>query len=662
MKTNHILFVIALVHGTTTHGQYDYFNDVFSIEQNHSAIATNIELIDGQYKVLSQFINSENFPDLSLLTLDNYGVQVSSDIKSYGYLELTNLADALIVTSDNKLLWGGSYTEVDGFHAVLSKFDENFTVEWNYDYWNAEDAEFHGCTEISDGFVGYGVITVNENNDINDDYGDLLITKLNFDGSLAWQKIVPVFDQQYFLRITKAFEMPNGDLMVFGSKYYDWDYFAIKLDSEGNYLDSYTWGTPLFDWIPWPVDLGNGEFMVAWQESHYYYQEDEPGAPVSTPHLKKFDGNAMSEIWDVEYEMDSLYVGEIGDMVRTPDGGFLICGHNVHPVDETEWLRSGMLIRTDSLGEELWSKFIEYSADIFWLGNDVNLLYDIEITADGGFVACGTFEEHAQGLQQIWVVKGDCMGNLELPEISLNPQLEQPNDSTIECAAQVENLYNLAWDMGNGVIIQDDSISYSYPAPGQYTVTVSGQYCAMTVDSTFFVNIPDCMGNINTPELQIEASAEEVDDMEWQFTCDFQNLENIFWDFGDGTSAYGPDLTHEYAEAGTYDVFVCGEYCDSLLCDTISIDVVTAIFDQTTSSGCLLASPNPFTDHINLTLPEGTMSVLMYDMTGQVVFNMNPLRSEVVDLDLSSLPTGAYLIRTQDALGRMCISQLVLKE
>ncbi|MEY3397788.1 MAG: hypothetical protein RL220_382, partial [Bacteroidota bacterium] len=45
-----------------------------------------------------------------------------------------------------------------------------------------------------------------------------------------------------------------------------------------------------------------------------------------------------------------------------------------------------------------------------------------------------------------------------------------------------------------------------------------------------------------------------------------------------------------------------------------------------------------------------------------VVFNMNPLRSEVVDLDLSSLPTGAYLIRTQDALGRMCISQVVLKE
>ncbi|MBL7943924.1 MAG: PKD domain-containing protein [Flavobacteriales bacterium] len=667
---NLLALVLSCALSNLLSAQYNYFNEVHSLVPGEASKTRNIEILDDEHCVFGQYTSDLNLPDIHLTHLDDEGNLMNWNSQSYGYIELTNYADSYIKTTDNNFLWGGGYTDNDGvLHALLSKFNTDFGIEWNYDYANPEAAEFHTGTEISGGYIGCGVVIVNENNDINDDYCDLLITKLNFDGSLAWQQIVPVFNQERFMRITKVFELVSGELMVFGGvvlnttiEFWNWDYFAIKLDSLGNYISEYTWGGPLSDWIcSWPVDLGNGEFMVAWQESHYYYQGlYYPETAVSTPHLKRFNANTMTQDWDLEYASDSLYAGYMGDLVQTPDGGFMICGNTDHLVTETDWLRSGYILKTDENGNRLWHKYLEYSADIWFLGNDDNRLWDIEITDDGGFVACGTFDEYSMGLQQIWVVKGDCMGNLALPPISFSPQITQLDDSTFYCTASGDNLYDFHWNFGNGETSEADTLTYSYEELGMFNITAYGHYCTMTVDSTFTIEVMDCQGNTITPPLGLNATSFAVNDSTFQFDCEPENLSNITWDFGDENTFAGTSTQHIYLSSGEFEVVVCGEYCDSLFCDTLLVTATVGMHEHPSQKPSFVIIPNPTTpEGFDIRGSASIHSVRVVDMIGHEILEQ-VANARNVYIREPWLAPGTYLVEVVFSDGTNAFGKLVV--
>lgn len=109
--------------------------------------------------------------------------------------------------------------------------------------------------------------------------------------------------------------------------------------------------------------------------------------------------------------------------------------------------------------------------------------------------------------------------------------------------------YTVSWDMGDGEQESGMSTSHSYSLTGTYTIT-------MTVTSE------------DNQEAQVSKQISVVAPLNVNFTSSRNNLTVTFsstatggdgnytyeWDFGDGNSSTAKEPSHDYSEAGTYDV------------------------------------------------------------------------------------------------------------
>ncbi|MBK7374591.1 MAG: PKD domain-containing protein [Chitinophagaceae bacterium] len=112
-----------------------------------------------------------------------------------------------------------------------------------------------------------------------------------------------------------------------------------------------------------------------------------------------------------------------------------------------------------------------------------------------------------------------------------------------------------SWDMGNGNLFTTKDVTYTYPVPGNYTVklliTAANGGCQ---DSTLFnitVNPTPVAG------FTINQASQCFNNNQFIFT----NTSTVFsgtllynWDLGDGTTATTANITHSYAQPGTYKV------------------------------------------------------------------------------------------------------------
>ncbi|PIP53668.1 MAG: hypothetical protein COX07_09470 [Bacteroidetes bacterium CG23_combo_of_CG06-09_8_20_14_all_32_9] len=97
---------------------------------------------------------------------------------------------------------------------------------------------------------------------------------------------------------------------------------------------------------------------------------------------------------------------ESGSCVRqTSDGGYIILGTNTG--DGTTIFAALILIKTDSLGNIVWSKdAFEYGVLFSWANN-------LEITSDGGYIIVGSISDANSTVRDVLLIKTDSLGNKE---------------------------------------------------------------------------------------------------------------------------------------------------------------------------------------------------------------------------------------------------------
>ncbi len=158
---------------------------------------------------------------------------------------------------------------------------------------------------------------------------------------------------------------------------------------------------------------------------------------------------------------NEMYNAGASKCVPTSDGGAIFVGSNgVFYYDYDAWLQ-----KVDSDGSEEWFKNVNYQTC-----NDCeNILYDIELTADGGYIAAGYFINNAVDPRySTWLVKVDACGDLEwqgclplnVPERKAQCFAVYPNTSagrfTLETSTQTRAISYAVYDLSGRVVAQEN--------------------------------------------------------------------------------------------------------------------------------------------------------------------------------------------------------------
>ena len=247
----------------------------------------------------------------------------------------------------------------------------------------------------------------------------------------------------YNMEVGNAIQQTSDDGFIIAGATFSFgaglsDIYLIKTDSLGNTLWTRTYGGPGEDYAKSVKQTRDGGYIVAGHTNSYgaggydvYLirtdsqgdtlwtrtyggTDDERGVCLQITHddgyiivknvfaLIKTDslGNVQ---WEKFYDIHpgTHYWYDVASWVeQTIDGGYTITGHasylGTNPFDIC-------LIKTNSIGDILWSKIYEEGIDEY--------ASSVQQTTDGHYLIAGTTESYGAGESDAWLIKADALGN-----------------------------------------------------------------------------------------------------------------------------------------------------------------------------------------------------------------------------------------------------------
>jgi hypothetical protein len=290
------------------------------------------------------------------------------------------------VTSDGGYAMGGvSYS----FSGLLSEFwlvrtDQNGDTLWTEHYGTTGFEEAHYLIQTDDG----GYLLCGDTKP-SGGYYDFYLVKTDSAGAVDWTRNYgsPAGDDKGWA-VT-----PTGDggYLAVGYGYgASWDIYMVRMDQDGDSLWSKKYGGTHPDAAYGVAQTGDGGFVVVGQ-----YAYDDLGD--TDLWILRTDSSGDT-LWTRKYDYSGGWPR--GEAVAVmPDGGFVIAGQNWLTFTDVQLL----LVRTDSLGNEIWHK--EYG------GSGVESAMSFDITSDGGIVAGGQTDSYGGGNKDFYIIRTDSIGD-----------------------------------------------------------------------------------------------------------------------------------------------------------------------------------------------------------------------------------------------------------
>ncbi len=179
--------------------------------------------------------------------------------------------------------------------------------------------------------------------------------------------------------------------------------------------------------------------------------------------------------------------------------------------------------------------------------------------------------------------------------------------------------------------------THIFTASGSYNVCLTVTYtdgqnvCTKEVCQYIDVSCSqDCHCEID-PTFKIELRPCAVDLTDYTYISDNCEILSRYWSFGDGNSAYGANVYHQYAGSGTYEICLTITYtdgeaiCTVEICETVDIDcrksaIAEPVEDVVLENMALSIYPNPFAGELFIDLDlvqEERVSIDVYDAFGK---------------------------------------------
>lgn len=320
--------------------------------------------------------------------------------KCYGGTDYNEIMYSIIASTHGGYIFTAhtysSDGDVSGNHGEsdywVVKIDEEGEIEWQKCYGGTKSEFPFEIIQTSDG--GYAVIgyTRSNNGDVTGYHTgsgshDMWVIKIDSIGELEWQKCLGGSDEDEGWAITQTADGSyicvgytnsyDGDV---GGAADDFDFWLVKLDSEGNIVWENNFGGSDGDYAYSVLAEADGSIMVAGET----YSDD---GDVTDAH------EGLKELWTVKTD-------SVGNLIRTKcyGGSDAEVAHSLMRINENDYLLCGTTLSDDGdlTGESvsgIWVLTTDSVGIIKWQksfgGSELEEGFDVITTYDGGIVAVG---------------------------------------------------------------------------------------------------------------------------------------------------------------------------------------------------------------------------------------------------------------------------------
>lgn len=314
----------------------------------------------------------------------------------------------------------------DSFDFWLLKFNAENELAWNKTFGGSADDKGSDIIQTLDG--GYAVIGSSFSNDQevsgNNGQNDYWLAKLDATGNIIWQKsfgyqgadygisVIQTNDSGYLVSGVLDVTASNGEgnTRQANSRHAGGDYWALKLDNNGNIQWSKYYGGLLTDTPQGIVETNdNGFIIIGGTDSNdtnisnnlgsYDFWVVKVNGTGAIVWEKSFGGEEIDEAWSI---------------TKTNDGNFIIVGDtrsNDQDVTNNNGAADIWVIKISTDGDLLWEKNLG--------GTSFDVARHVTKTQDGGFLIAGSSRSsdidvlQNKGQNDALTIKVDSNGNIE---------------------------------------------------------------------------------------------------------------------------------------------------------------------------------------------------------------------------------------------------------
>lgn len=370
-----------------------------------------------------------------------------------------------------------------------------------------------------------------------------------------------------------------------------WDVYLIKVGTLGNLQWTKTYGGNRYE-IANHVELTNDDgFILTGYTSGYGIGTiyDEDLFLMKTDSL----GNGL---WTNVYGADA---DEYGISVKqTNDNGFIAVGYSSEIIAEE---RDVYVLKTDSLGNISWAK--KYGGSSTEQGNDV-------LQLNNSFIVVGETKNFSQGAKDVYLIRTDSIGN---------------SSCNSDTAVTVQTI--LPWNQssggiqGNGFTVQSEIIVLGAPDTSSYNSCIC---------------IP--------PTANFQAYFTDACAQMWNFST---WADEWYWNFGNGDTSTMEGPSYCWWQNGMYNVCltVTNDCGTNTFCD--SVWAVNGILEKDIDKNKLNIAPNPFDNFTTvkfINFQHEKLNLVLISTIGQAILKFEDVTDDKIIIEKNNLQVGLYLI------------------
>ncbi len=397
----------------------NFFQQIYGKPASDKAFCI-LPLSDGSFVVSGQGAGSMN--DQLVFKIDSIGNVLWS--KTYGGSQ-NEEGRVIVQCPDNGFIisgWTLSYGQ-GNFDALLTKIDSNGNLEWQKIYGGP-------------GIDAFWPIDIANDNSLyaagwTESFGlggtDAFIIKTDLNGDTIWTRTFGNNGEDFFRALTSTTD--NGCLAVGETNSYgvgsDYNIMAIRLNANGDTLWTKYIGDSSGDDFAWTVkETSDGGFIIGGNTGSF-----GAGNGTDDAIITKLDVNG-NIVWCKT--IGNQYINTCRSILQNNNGEFVFCGYSGISLGAAG--ENGLLAKLNFVGDTIWTKSIGGT-------NQEHLRY-ISAVNSNDLISCGYTKSFGSGLEDIIIIKLNNQGVLS------------------NC-----NLVNTSLSVTSRTISISDGISYSFCSP-----------------------------------------------------------------------------------------------------------------------------------------------------------------------------------------------------